>query len=155
MIYKELPYKDFEGRDRKKTFFFSLSQTEFTILNNRFEGGIEGYIKRIIEDHDEEKLIDVIMLFVVEGYGIRESSDDFIKEDKEGRKLGNRFKCSEACDNLITELLQKDNDIWAFIIGMLPASVQEKVKAKLEIEGASFTDDDGTVVPLHLPEEKT
>lgn len=144
MIGKKIPYKDYEGVDREKTFYFSINQTEFTMLNNRFEGGLEGYVKRIIENHDEEKIIDLLMLFIVEGYGVRESSDDFVKEDPQGRKLGMRFKCSEACDNLVEELLTKDNNIWAFIIGMLPASVQEKVKKGFD-EATNETEADNIV----------
>lgn len=126
MIRKTLTYLDYEGQEHTKDFYFSLNQTEFALMNNRLPGGFESYLKRIQEDHNEEKLLDLLLMFIVDGYGIRASDDEFIKEDEQGRKLGLRFKCTEACDNLITELLEKENNIAAFLIGMLPKSIQKK-----------------------------
>lgn len=148
MIGKPITYGDYDGLEHTKTFYFSISQTEFALLNNRLPGGFEAYIRRIQEDRDEEKILDLLMMFIVEGYGIRESSDDFVKEDAQGRKLGLRFKCSEACDNLITELLSKENNIWAFIIGMLPASVQGKVKKGFDEAMANAETDNITTLPV-------
>ena len=153
MIGKTIPYQDLEGNPKVKTFYFSINQTEFAALNNRLEGGLENYVKKLMDSHDETKLLDLIMLFIVEGYGIRESSDDFIKEDAQGRKLGMRFRSSEACDKLLEELLDKENNIWAFIIGMLPASQQAKVKANLDSsfteEGVAAADAENKVVPIN------
>ena len=148
MIRKTLTYLDYEGQEHTKDFYFSLNQTEFALMNNRLPGGFESYLKRIQEDHNEEKLLELLTMFIVEGYGIRMSDDDFIKEDEQGRKLGIRFKCTEACDNLITELLEKENNIGAFLIGMLPKSIQKKadagMKEGMEKNGGKLTALPGT-----------
>lgn len=132
MIRKTLTYLDYEGQEHTKDFYFSLNQTEFALMNNRLPGGFDAYLKRIQEDHNEEKLLELLIMFIEEGYGIRESDDDFVKEDEQGRKLGKRFKCTEACDNLITELFEKENNIGAFLTGMLPQSIQGKVNASID-----------------------
>lgn len=143
MIRKTLTYLDYEGQEHTKDFYFSLNQTEFALMNNRLPGGFDAYLKRIQEDHNEEKLLDLLTMFIIEGYGIRLSDDDFIKEDEQGRKLGLRFKCTEACDNLITELLEKENNIGAFLIGMLPKKIQknadEKMKEMAATAGGNIT----------------
>ena len=148
MIRKTLTYLDYEGQEHTKDFYFSLNQTEFALMNNRFPGGFEAYLKRIQEDHNDEKLLELLTMFIVEGYGIRESGDDFVKEDEQGRKLGKRFKCTEACDNLVTELLEKENNSGAFLIGMLPKSIQKKAN-----EGLQEAMKNGGVVSL--PESKS
>ena len=143
MIRKTLTYLDYEGQEHTKDFYFSLNQTEFALMNNRLPGGFDAYLKRIQEDHNEEKLLDLLTMFIIEGYGIRMSDDDFIKEDEQGRKLGLRFKCTEACDNLITELLETENNIGAFLIGMLPKKIQknadEKMKEMAATAGGNIT----------------
>ena len=149
MIRKTIKYQDYEGQEHTKDFYFSLNQTEFALMNNRLPGGFDSYLKRIQEDHNEEKLLDLLIMFIVEGYGIRESDDSFIKEDDQGRKLGMRFKCTEACDNLITELLEKENNIGAFLTGMLPKSIQKKVDAnikEIQANGGNLTALPGTKV---------
>lgn len=133
MIKKTLTYLDYEGTEHTKDFYFSMSQTEFTLLNNKIPGGFDTYLKRIQEDHNEEKLIDLLTTFIIEGYGERTPDGlGFIKEDTQGRKLGKLFVCTEACDNLITELFEKENNIGAFIIGMLPKSIQGKAEAEFK-----------------------
>ena len=132
MIRKTLTYLDYEGQEHTKDFYFSLNQTEFALMNNRMPGGFEAYLKRVQEDHNEEKLLEMLVWFIEEGYGIRLGDDDFVKEDEAGRKLGKRFRCTEACDNLITELLEKENNIGAFLIGMLPASLQPKARKNID-----------------------
>jgi len=132
MIRKTLTYKDYEGVEHTKDFYFSMNQTEFALLNNRLPGGFDAYLKRIQEDHNEEKLLELLTMFIADGYGIRLGDDDFVKEDEVGRKLGKRFLSTEACDNLLTELLEKENNIGAFLIGMLPSSLQGPVKDKLD-----------------------
>lgn len=133
MIKKTLTYLDYEGEEHTKDFYFSMSQTEFTLLNNKIPGGFDTYLKRIQEDHNEEKLIDLLTTFIIEGYGERTPDGlGFIKEDIQGRKLGKLFVCTEACDNLITELFEKENNIGAFIIGMLPKSIQGKAEAEFK-----------------------
>lgn len=146
MIRRTLTYLDYEGQEHTKDFYFSLSQTEFALMNNRLPGGFEAYLKRIQEDHNEEKLLELLIMFIVEGYGIRASDDDFIKEDEQGRKLGLRFKCTEACDNLITELLEKENNIGAFLIGMLPKSIQKKADSNFK-EAMAKAGDNVTALP--------
>lgn len=133
MIKKTLTYLDYEGAEHTKDFYFSMSQTEFALLNNKIPGGFDTYLKRIQEDHNEEKLIDLLTTFIIEGYGERTPDGlGFIKEDIQGRKLGKLFVCTEACDNLITELFEKENNIGAFIIGMLPKSIQGKAEAEFK-----------------------
>ena len=131
MIRKTLTYLDYEGQEHTKDFYFSLNQTEFALMNNRMPGGFEAYLKRIQEDHNEEKLLEMLVWFIEEGYGIRMGDDDFIKEDEVGRKLGKRFRCTEACDKLITELLEKENNIGAFLIGMLPESLKPQAQKNI------------------------
>lgn len=132
MIRKTLTYKDYEGVEHTKDFYFSLNQTEFALMNNKMPGGFEAYLKRIQEDHNEEKLLEMLVWFIEEGYGIRMGDDDFIKEDEVGRKLGKRFRCTEACDNLITELLEKENNIGTFLIGMLPESLKPQARKNID-----------------------
>lgn len=132
MIRKTLTYKDYEGVEHTKDFYFSLNQTEFALMNAKMPGGFEAYLKRIQEDHNEEKLLEMLVWFIEEGYGVRMGDDDFIKEDEVGRKLGKRFRCTEACDNLLTELLEKENNIGTFLIGMLPESLKPQARKNID-----------------------
>lgn len=151
MIKKTLTYHDYEGEEHTKDFYFSLNQTEFALMNNRLPGGFEYYLQKIQQDRDETKLLELLTMFIAEGYGERLMDGlGFSKEDLQGRKLGKLFLSTEACDNLITELLEKENNLGAFLTGMLPASIQGQVSAKIK----ELQDDpEGKVVPMPVPGE--
>lgn len=151
MISKSLTYHDYDGVEHTKEFYFSMNQTEFALLNNRLPGGFELYLKKIQEDKDQTKLLELLTMFIVEGYGERLPDGlGFSKEDLQGRKLGKLFVCTEACDNLITDLLEKENNIGAFLTGMLPASIQGKVEKGIK-EAMAEAEKEASAKVVSLP----
>lgn len=148
MIKKTLTYLDYEGVEHTKDFYFSMNQTEFALLNNQLPGGFEYYLQKIQQDHDETKLLELLTMFIVEGYGERLMDGlGFSKEDLQGRKLGKLFLSTEACDNLITELLEKENNIGAFLTGMLPAGIRPKIEKGIQ-EAQAAQEQEAKVVPI-------
>lgn len=146
MIKKTLTYHDFDGEEHTKDFYFSMNQTEFGLMNNKIPGGLESYLKRIQEDKDSAKLLDLLTMFITESYG--ERSDDgalFFKKDSKGRKLGEAFLLTEACDNLMTELLENENRIAAFLTGMLPTNIRGKVEAGIRDAQLKLADSEDKV----------
>ena len=93
MIKKTLTYLDYEGNEHTKDFYFSMNQTEFSLLNNRIPGGYEAYLKRIQEDHDEAKLLELLTTFIVESYG--ERTADGLKAARARGRLGGRPKIGD------------------------------------------------------------
>ena len=141
MVKKTITYRGFDDSERTKDFYFSMNQTEFGLLNNRIPGGLENYLKTIQENNDSAKLLDLLVLFITESYGERSADgESFFKKDSEGRKLGEVFLQSNACDKMIAELLNEPNEkgILTFLVGILPAdirsNVQESVKKAYEEE---------------------
>lgn len=129
MIKKTLTYHDYDDELRTKDFYFSMNQTEFGLLNNRIPGGLENYFAKIQEDRDSSKLLDLLVMFITESYGERSADGStFIKKDPAGHKLGEWFISSEACDNLLTSLLEDENSIAAFLTGIMPIEIREKAE---------------------------
>lgn len=150
MIKKTLSYQDYDGVEHTKDFYFSLNQTEFALLNNQLPGGFESYLKRIQEDHDETRLLDLLVTFIVEAYGERlPEYEGLVKEDAHGRKLGRMFLRTEACDNLITELLDTEKDnMGAFLIGMLPEKARATVSKGVQEAMARAETNGGKILPI-------
>ena len=52
-MYKlNISYQDFNGNDRKDSFFFNYTEAEVLELDFQEKDGIEGYINRIIKAED-------------------------------------------------------------------------------------------------------
>ena len=98
-------------------------------MNTAIPGGMGSYLEKIRKDNNEDALLNLVISFISKSYGERTPDGrGFLKKDREGRPLGDQFLCTEACDNLITELLANENSIASFLTGILPKSVQGKVE---------------------------
>lgn len=131
MITKTIKYCTFEGEPAEDVFYFSMNQTEFALLNAKLPGGLERYLESIRSTHDQSRLLELITTFVTESYGERTMNGGFVKKDPQGRKLGEQFLCTEAFDNLLSDLLSNDDAVTQFLIGVLPHSIQPQVRTEM------------------------
>ena len=78
MYHKEFVYKDYNGNERKETHYFGFSPAEMLDLEFRTPGGLEQYLKTIINTLDGQKLADTFKMLIEKSYGIK---------DAEGRRF--------------------------------------------------------------------
>ena len=66
MIKKTISYADYDGTNRTEDFCFNLSMAELTEMQMSVEGGMRGYIQRIMAANDQTALMklfkDVLLL---------------------------------------------------------------------------------------------
>lgn len=130
MIKKIISYHDFDGNERQDEFYFSLNQVQFARINARFPDGLEAYVKKIIKDQNANELFRVIDILVSEAYGERRGNA-FVKVTPDGQKLSDFFTNTEAYDNLLTELITKEDNLVAFLTGCLNQDAQVRMNAEM------------------------
>ena len=124
MFKKTISYVDYNDTERTETFFFNLTKAELTEMELSTEGGLETYIKRIVEAQDTKALIAIFKDLILRSYGVK--SDDgrrFIKSD------ALREECAQtaAYSDLFMELATDDKAASAFINGILPRDIQQEL----------------------------
>lgn len=137
MYSKKITYVDYNGVERKETFYFNLSKAELLEMEMGTNGGYENFLKRIIETKDRAKLTQIFKEIILKSYGIK--SDDgkrFIKSPK----IVEEFTQTEAYSELFTELATNTESATAFINGIMPQALiaelnKEEVRKKLAEEG--------------------
>jgi len=120
MLKKTITYKDFNGVERTEDFYFNLSQAELVEMQHSKQGGLETYIKKIVDARDSSELIRLFKDLVLKAYG--EKSEDgrrFIKTDE----LRMEFSQTQAYSDLFMALASNEQEAIAFVNGILP---QEK-----------------------------
>ena len=130
MIKKTIKYHDFDGDEREDDFYFSLNQVQFTRINGMFPGGLEAYVAKIAKDKNADEMFRVIDVLVSEAYGER-TGNGFVKVAPNGQKLSEFFTNTEAYDNLLIELMTKEDNLVNFLSGCLNQDAQAKVQAEL------------------------
>ena len=134
MVKKTLTYNDFDGNEVTKDFYFNLSKMEFRELDRKIPGGLENMIEQIKTEKDEDRMLDLMSILILSSYGEKAEDGRFVKEDAHGRKLSSFFKISEAWDVLFMNLLQNENELNEFLVGIVPKDVASSAMEQYEKE---------------------
>ena len=126
MLGKEITYTDYNGVERKETFFFNLSKAELTEMQLGTTGGWGEMMEKIISAKDTPSLVSAFKNVILKSYG--EKSPDgkqFIKSEE----LSKAFSQTEAYSNLFVELLSDNKKAAEFVNGIIPADLAEQVES--------------------------
>lgn len=133
MLRRTIKYVDFNGEEREEEFLFNLTKAEIMEMELSTEGGIEQFVKQIINTRDVPKILDIFKKIVLASYGVKSADGKrFIKVDEDGRPLSREFAQTEAYSNLFLELLDSDKAA-EFINGIIPQDVSEEMAKNPEV----------------------
>lgn len=125
-----ITYEDYNGETRTEEFMFNLNTAELTKLRFSRKGGIENYLKSVLRDTDEPKLMEFFSEILGTAYGKKSPDGRRFEKSPEIRA---EFEQTEAYAVLFEKLFA-DNYAQEFIIKLLPKKVQEQI-AKEAAEG--------------------
>ncbi len=143
MIVKKIQYHDLDGDLREDNFYFSMNETQFARVNGMFPGGLQNYAMKAAKDKNGDNMFRVIDTLVREAYGER-MENGFVKTTPNGQKLADFFINTEAYDNLLIELMQKEDNLISFMTGCLNKNAQERVNAEI----TRVRNENGGEIPL-------
>lgn len=121
MFKKTIEYVDYNGEKRKEDFYFNLNKAELMEMQLSQNGGLQGYLERIIKTKDSPQLVKMFKEIIMMAYG--EKSLDgkrFLKSDE----IRQNFECSEAYSELFMELATNSDAAAEFINALLPSDFQ-------------------------------
>ena len=124
MLKKEIAYTDYNGVERKETFYFNLSKAEITEMELTTVGGFAEMIQKIVDAQDGPSIIKTFKDLVLKSYG--EKSPDgkrFIKT----QELRDSFEQTEAYSTLFMELATNAAAASEFVNGIIPADLAKQV----------------------------
>ena len=124
MVVKKIKYTDFNGVDREEEFMFNLTEAEITEMELTTDGGLSDSIKKIISAQDTPEIIKTFKMLLLKSYG-EKSADGrrFIKSEE----LTEAFTQTNAYSQFFMELATDDKAAIAFINGIIPDSMRERV----------------------------
>ena len=149
MVKKTVTFNDFEGNEITKDFYFNLTKAEVRELDRRIPSGLENLIETIKQEKDVSRMVDLLNILILESYGEKAEDGRFVKEDSRGRRLSSYFKVSEAWDVLFMNLIENENELNEFLIGIVPKDVAEKATAYMNEEKQTLEEGKNNLTPLH------
>jgi len=117
MLKKSISYTDFNGVQRTEDFYFNLSEAEVTEMELSTEGGVTGYIEKIVAADNRPELIALFKKFILKSYGEKSADGKrFIKT----HEVTEGFSFSNAYSVLFMELSGDAEAAAEFFNGVLP-----------------------------------
>lgn len=124
MVVKKIKYTDFNGVEREEEFMFNLTEAEITEMELTTEGGLSDSIKKIVSAQNTPQIIETFKMLLLKSYG-EKSADGrrFVKSEE----LSKEFTQTNAYSQLFMELATDDKAAVAFINGIIPERMRERV----------------------------
>lgn len=126
MLKETIAYIDYNGVERKETFYFNISESEALEMEMGTEGGYSELIRKIIDTQDMPTLIHLWKEFVLKAYGEKSLDGKYLmKLDENGRPLSAKFAQTEAFNVLYMKLATDSNYASNFVNSVLPKEKKE------------------------------
>lgn len=129
MLKKTIEFEDFNGNNRKEDHYFNLTKSEIMKMEMSTKGGMTEMINNIIASQDTPAILKIFEDLVAASYG-RKSLDG--REFEKSEEIFNKFKSSNAYDNLFMELISDPKKAADFFNGLVPKDLAEKVQEEMK-----------------------
>lgn len=123
MYIKPITYTDYDGNERTETFYFNMSKAECLDMQMIAEGGLENYVKSIIEEHDNAKLVEIFKDLILKSVG-KKSPDG--RRFEKSEKYSLEFSQTEAFSDLYVELVTNTDEAIKFFNNIIPKVEEPK-----------------------------
>lgn len=117
MLKKTITYKDFDGNEQTKDFYFNLSSSEITKMELSTKGGLVKKINQIIESKDGREIVTMFQELILAAYGEKSEDGQYFQKSEE---ISKRFSWTPAYDQLFMELSTNADAAAVFVNGIVP-----------------------------------
>jgi hypothetical protein len=129
-----IDYEDYDGNKRSKEAHFNLNKAELLELQTSWDGGLEKLLKKIIDEKDQKRMIEMFKMIILKSYGEKSlDGDRFIKS----AEITEKFTQTEAYPELFMKLATDDKLASEFINGIMPKGLKEEMD-KIEANDAKI-----------------
>lgn len=118
MLTRKIKYKNLNGEEREKTFYFHLNKVEVAEMELSEAGGVQVFLTRIVEEQDNAKILEYFKEFILLSVGIK--SDDGERFEK-SPEISKAFEQSPAFEVLFLEMANNADYAATFVNGVLPS----------------------------------
>lgn len=125
-------YTDYNGVEKKETFWFNLNKAELARLALGPSGGLESVIEEITRTTDTGRILDLIKEILLMSYGRKTPDGRFAKTDENGHSYAREFEQTAAFDDIYMGLFTDADSLVAFVNGVVPEQLKENVSAESE-----------------------
>lgn len=146
MFSREFTFTDYNGNEKKATYWFSLEKDEMLRRELGNYGGLEYTMRQLLKEKRQDKVLDMLEDIVLSAVGeVSPDGESFYKS----KEVSDRFKQTKVCHDLLFELMSTEDGLKNFMMGAMPAEVSAKWAEAQAAEAAGEKSEGANVVPLN------
>ena len=126
MLPKKIKSVDFNGVEREETYYFNLTEQELAEMELSQDGGMDVYIKRIVDAKSVPELIALFKKFINASYGIKSDDGKYFRKSAE---ILADFQATQAYSDLYMELVSNTEAAIEFVNGVIPTKMKSAIPA--------------------------
>lgn len=131
MTYELITYKDYNGVEKTRKFYFNINKAELIKLETMTPGGVAQALDDAVKAKDAVKLMQFFENIISMAYGEKsEDGERFVKS----KELSEAFMQTEAYNQLFTSLLTDANKASKFINSVFPKELVEEAMKQQKAE---------------------
>lgn len=144
MFSREFEYTGYDGKPKKDTYWFNLSEAELYEIDLSSIHGFTGEMNRLLKEERTKEIVEAFKGIILGAVGsVSADGRKFLKNDQ----IREDFYRSKAYSQLFVELVSSGEKLSEF----LKAAIPEEIRAKMEADEASEPVPEETNKIVELP----
>lgn len=133
MFSREFEYTGYDGKPKKDTYWFNLSEAELYEIDLSSIHGFTGEMNRLLKEERTKEIVEAFKSIILGAVGtVSADGRKFIKNDD----IREDFYRSKAYSQLFVELVSSGEKVAEFLKGAIPEEIRQKMEADEQGEEA-------------------
>lgn len=148
MFSREFEYTGYDGKPKKDTYWFNLTEAELYEIDLSSIHGFTGEMNKLLKEERTKEIVEAFKGIILGAVGVVSADGrKFIKSDE----VREDFYRSKAYSILFVELVSSGEKVAEFLKGAIPDEIRQKME-ETEKEQGEATAEEGDGKVLNLPD---
>lgn len=125
MFSREFEYTGYDGKPKKDTYWFNLSEAELYEIDLSSIHGFTGHMNQLLKEERTQEIVSAFKEIILGAVGVVSADGrKFLKNDQ----IREDFYRSKAYAQLFVELVQSGEKLAEFLKGAIPEDIREQME---------------------------
>lgn len=149
MFSKEFEYTGYDGKPKKDTYWFNLSEAELYEIDLSSIRGFTGEMNKLLKEERTKEIVDAFKNIILGAVGtVSADGRKFLKSEE----IKEDFYRSKAYSQLFVELVSSGEKVAEFLRGAIPEEIRKQMEAEEAGGNAEETHVADNIKALPIPD---
>ena len=149
MFSREFEYTGYDGKPKKDTYWFNLSEAELYEIDLSSIRGFTGEMNKLLKEERTKEIVDAFKNIILGAVGVVSADGrKFLKSEE----IKEDFYRSKAYSQLFVELVSSGEKVAEFLRGAIPEEIRKQMDAEEAAAGSEEVQAEDNIKALPIPD---